>query len=62
MSVDTYLENVILESLEQSADDEARVEIQEYAKKINDIAYKVESRSVVHPTVFDSLFVFYPHK
>jgi len=44
MSVDTYLENVILESLEQSADDEARVEIQEYAKKINDVAYKVESR------------------
>ena len=44
MSVDTYLENVILESLDRSADDEARVEIQEYAKRINDIAYKVESR------------------
>ncbi|KAI0230090.1 hypothetical protein LSAT2_019523 [Lamellibrachia satsuma] len=43
MSVDTYLENVILESMDRSADDETRVEIQEYAKKINDIAYKVES-------------------
>ncbi|XP_041373414.1 cilia- and flagella-associated protein 91-like [Gigantopelta aegis] len=41
-SVDTYLESVILGSLDDTADVQARREIEEMADKINDVAYDVE--------------------
>lgn len=40
--VETYLEDCIMETIDQVADEEARKEIQEMAIKINDIAYDVE--------------------
>ena len=42
--VDTYLEDCILNTQEQLADNEARVEIQEMANKINEIAYDMEKK------------------
>lgn len=45
-SVDTYLEDMILQSVDQTADRQAREEIRDYAQKINDVAYDVENRSV----------------
>ncbi|XP_074652837.1 cilia- and flagella-associated protein 91-like [Tubulanus polymorphus] len=44
MSVDTYLENVILNAVDTTADAQARSEIQETAIKINDIAYDMEDK------------------
>lgn len=41
-SVDTYLEDVILESLEQTADQQAREEIYKQANAINEEAHKFE--------------------
>ncbi|XP_042311319.1 cilia- and flagella-associated protein 91 isoform X1 [Sceloporus undulatus] len=43
-TVDSYLEDVILNSMETTADDQAREEIQRVALEINDIAYEMESR------------------
>lgn len=40
--METYLEDCILETVDQVADEEARKEIQDMATKINDIAYDVE--------------------
>lgn len=42
--VDTYLEDCILSTQEEVADNEARVEIQEKANMINDLAYEVEEK------------------
>ena len=44
MSVDTYLEDVILNSVDKTADTQARQEIQEMAQKVNDVAYDMENR------------------
>ncbi|TDH06784.1 hypothetical protein EPR50_G00117100 [Perca flavescens] len=45
-TVDLYLEDIILETLEQTADQQAREEIHRRAKEVNDIAYAMEeSRS-----------------
>ncbi|XP_047455956.1 cilia- and flagella-associated protein 91 [Mugil cephalus] len=41
-SVNLYLEDVILETLDQMADQQAREEIQRRAKEVNDIAYALE--------------------
>ncbi|KAK5861123.1 hypothetical protein PBY51_022542 [Eleginops maclovinus] len=41
-TVDLYLEDIILRTLEQSADEQAREEIRTTAKEVNDIAYAME--------------------
>ncbi|KAM9347151.1 LOW QUALITY PROTEIN: cilia- and flagella-associated protein 91 [Symphorus nematophorus] len=41
-TVDLYLEDVILGTLEQTADQQAREEIHRRAKEVNDIAYAIE--------------------
>lgn len=43
-TVDSYLEDVILNSMEATADEQAREEIQKVAVEINDIAYEMEKR------------------
>ncbi|XP_054510465.2 cilia- and flagella-associated protein 91 [Agelaius phoeniceus] len=43
-TIDTYLEDVILSSMERTAEEQAREEVQKRAVEINDIAYEVESR------------------
>uniref|UniRef100_UPI0037E92459 cilia- and flagella-associated protein 91 n=1 Tax=Semicossyphus pulcher TaxID=241346 RepID=UPI0037E92459 len=41
-TLDLYLEDIILETLEQTADQQAREEIRRTAKEVNDIAYAME--------------------
>lgn len=43
-TVDLYLEDIIFETLEQTADQQAREEIRRRAKEVNDIAYAMEER------------------
>uniref|UniRef100_A0A8C5TGJ7 Cilia- and flagella-associated protein 91 n=1 Tax=Malurus cyaneus samueli TaxID=2593467 RepID=A0A8C5TGJ7_9PASS len=43
-TIDTYLEDVILSSMERTAEEQAREEVQKRAVEINDIAYEMESR------------------
>lgn len=43
-TVDTYLEDIILASIDKTADEQARQEVQEYANKINDAAYELEEQ------------------
>lgn len=43
-TVDLYLEDIILETVEQTADQQAREEIHRKAKEVNDIAYAMEER------------------
>ncbi|XP_071958133.1 cilia- and flagella-associated protein 91-like isoform X2 [Antedon mediterranea] len=43
-SVDTYLEDIIMGSIEQTASEHARNEIQEMAEQINQVAYEMEDR------------------
>lgn len=43
-TVDLYLEDIILGTLEQTADQQAREEIRKRAKEVNDIAYAMEER------------------
>ncbi len=45
-TVDTYLEDIILLSVDKTADIQARMEVQEQAQKINDIAYELEDTYV----------------
>lgn len=45
-TVDTYLEDILMESASETADEQARIEIQHYADKINDIAYAIEDKLV----------------
>jgi hypothetical protein len=47
-SVDTYLEDIILGSIDKTADEQARGEIMEQAEKINDLAYEIEDRYLQH--------------
>jgi len=42
--VDTYLEDCILETQERVADEEARIEVQEKANLINELAYEMEEK------------------
>ena len=43
-TVDTYLEDIILSSIDKTADSQARTEVQELANTINDIAYELEDK------------------
>lgn len=43
-SVDTFLEDIILGSIDATADSQARAEIRAQADLINDVAYEMESR------------------
>lgn len=43
-TVDLYFEDIILGTLEKTADEQAREEIRRMAKEVNDIAYAVEER------------------
>ncbi|XP_065700010.2 cilia- and flagella-associated protein 91 [Patagioenas fasciata] len=43
-TVDSYLEDIILSSMENTAEEQAREEVQRMAVEINDIAYEMESR------------------
>lgn len=42
--MDTYLEDIILGSIDKTADEQARAEIMNQAEKINDLAYEIEDR------------------
>ncbi|NXM34198.1 CFA91 protein, partial [Oxyruncus cristatus] len=46
-TIDTYLEDIILSSMERAAEEQAREEVQRRAVEINDIAYELESRYVI---------------
>jgi hypothetical protein len=43
-TVDTYLEDVIIASTFETATEQARLEIQEQAAAIDEIAYEMESK------------------
>ncbi|NWU97021.1 CFA91 protein, partial [Upupa epops] len=43
-TIDSYLEDIILSSMEKTAEEQAREEVQRMAVEINDIAYEMESR------------------
>ncbi|XP_063999438.1 cilia- and flagella-associated protein 91 isoform X2 [Pogoniulus pusillus] len=43
-TIDSYLEDIILSSIEHAAEEQAREEVQRRAVEINDIAYEMESR------------------
>ncbi|NXV44120.1 CFA91 protein, partial [Uria aalge] len=45
-TIDSYLEDIILSTMENTAEEQAREEIQRMAVEINDIAYEMESRYV----------------
>lgn len=45
-TVTSYLEDIILNTEENTAEEQAREEIEKMAKEINDIAYEMESRCV----------------
>lgn len=42
-TIDSYLEDIILSTMENTAEEQAREEIQRMAVEINDIAYEMES-------------------
>lgn len=46
-TVDTYLEDMILMSMDMTADSQARREVQVLAEQINDIAYELEDKWVL---------------
>ncbi|NXY77741.1 CFA91 protein, partial [Glareola pratincola] len=46
-TIDSYLEDIILNSMEKTAEEQAREEVQRMAVEINDIAYEMESRYVI---------------
>ncbi|NXP44529.1 CFA91 protein, partial [Heliornis fulica] len=46
-TIDSYLEDMILSSVESTAEEQAREEIQRLAAEINAIAHEMESRYVV---------------
>lgn len=45
-TISSYLEDIILNTEENTAEEQARAEIEKKAKEINDIAYEMESRYV----------------
>ena len=45
-TVTSYLEDIILNTEENTAEEQARAEIEKMAEEINDIAYEMESRCV----------------
>lgn len=45
-TITSYLEDIILNTEENTAEEQARAEIEKMAKEINDIAYEMESRYI----------------
>ncbi|WAR04924.1 CFA91-like protein [Mya arenaria] len=43
-TVDSYLTSIVIGSIDDTADAQARMEVSEYAEKINDIAYDLEDK------------------
>ena len=43
-TVDGYLEDIIMNSVDITADEQAREEIKQLAEKINDVAYEMEDK------------------
>ena len=56
-TVDSYLENVIMESVDNTADVQARAEIYDLATKINNVAYDMEDKWVLATLVQKSLWL-----
>ena len=56
-TVDSYLENVIMESVDNTADVQARAEIYDLATKINNVAYDMEDKWVLATLVEKSLWL-----
>lgn len=50
-TVTSYLEDIILNTEENTAEEQARAEIEKMAVEINDIAYEMESRFVLREQV-----------
>ncbi|NXE05396.1 CFA91 protein, partial [Lophotis ruficrista] len=46
-TIESYLEDIILSSMENTGEEQAREEVQRMAVEINDIAYEMESRYVI---------------
>ena len=42
-TVDSYLEDIILDAIERTADAQARKEVRDLAEKVNEIAYEMET-------------------
>lgn len=42
-TVDSYLEGIILDAIERTADAQARKEVHDLAEKVNEIAYEMET-------------------
>nr|XP_054760069.1 cilia- and flagella-associated protein 91-like isoform X1 [Lytechinus pictus] len=57
-TVDTYLEDIILTSLDKTADDQARMEVQERAEQVNEMAYLSEQRGEQRETVAELVQMF----
>ncbi|MBN3301579.1 CFA91 protein, partial [Amia calva] len=51
-TVDSYLEDIILATLEKTADEQAREEIHKLAEEVNSIAYAMEETYVLHAVWF----------
>lgn len=45
-TITSYLEDIILNTEENTAEEQARAEIEKMAEEINDVAYEMESRFV----------------
>ena len=43
-TVDTYLEDIVMSSMEGTAEEQARNEIRKLADEVNNIAYEIEDR------------------
>ena len=59
-SVDTYLEDIILQSVESTADQQAREEIRQQADSINKIAHDFKHTYVNLEKLVDHDMKFYP--
>ncbi|XP_072166389.1 cilia- and flagella-associated protein 91-like isoform X2 [Diadema setosum] len=57
-TVDTYLEDIILTSMDRTADDQAREEIQHTAEQVNEMAYLSEERGQQRETVAELVQMF----
>lgn len=44
MTVDSYLEGIIMVSVDKISDDQAKREVQKQLEAINEVAYKIEGR------------------
>ena len=51
-TVDTYLEDIITGSIDQTASVQARHEVREYAEKLNGLVDKIEERYYLNNALF----------